>query len=74
MPSTNERQYDHPYKIIFGFLSHVDDFENLQNDPVFSEIVKANTQLISRLRADYPNHGLVMDLSVVVEAMPSEVF
>ena len=63
-----------PYKVIIGYLSHVEDFETLQADPVYKEIMRVNTQLLERLRADYPNHGLAMDVSTVVEALPSEVF
>ncbi len=70
--SANEsNQNSYPYKLIFGWTLSIDDFETLQDDPTYKEIMRINSQLLERLRSDNP--GVVLDVSTIVEALPSEV-
>jgi hypothetical protein len=51
------------YKLVFGFLNTIEDFNTIDDDPVHKEVVRVVTQLCERLRQDYPDRGILLDVT-----------
>jgi hypothetical protein len=56
----------HPYKLVFGFTNSLEDFNTIQSDPVHREVIRVVSELVTRLRADYPDRGVICDVTECV--------